>query len=148
MRTRYDNAFGRWLKTTMEEHGIKSSRGFISRGIDVAHTTIETILQGRQPSVQSAMKIAFAFHLPIPDALHMAGYPDLAAMWSPASSDSLAVGNQARDAEDIPAELQRVYQAQRQVYADLPQGVRQRFLESLLSNTELLGALISTRSDE
>lgn len=77
---RYDNAFGKWLKGVLEEHNISSSRQAKIR-TGIAHTTIESLIHGTQPNVNTVVRIAEAFHADIGECLRLAGHEDVASAW-------------------------------------------------------------------
>jgi plasmid maintenance system antidote protein VapI len=77
---RYNNEFGIWLEELYTRHGIKSSRQATPR-VGIAHTTLEDIRKGRQPTVETAIRIARGFNEDIEMALRLAGHHDIADAW-------------------------------------------------------------------
>ena len=77
MRVRHNTTFKEFLAALMKEHGITSSRQVRIR-TGVSHTTIEAILTGTQPSVETALRIASGFKVDHVEALKAAGFEDLA----------------------------------------------------------------------
>lgn len=77
MRVRHNNTFGEFLTKLMEMHGITSSRQARIR-TGISHTTIEALLAGTQPSVETALRIASGFKADQVEALRAAGFDELA----------------------------------------------------------------------
>lgn len=94
MSGNYNNTFGEWLKSKMDEHGLKSSRNVRPR-TGVSHTTIDDILAGTRPSVETAIKIARGFNESIPAVLLLAGYDDIVEAWD--NPHSLTIKEQSSD---------------------------------------------------
>jgi transcriptional regulator with XRE-family HTH domain len=76
----YNNEFGEWLRELLAGHGITSSRQVRQR-TGISHTTIDDILKGTRPSVETAIRIATGFGEDISRALQLAGYDDIVAAW-------------------------------------------------------------------
>lgn len=146
-----DMNFGEWLQGLFEEHGITSSRqGRIRTGI--SHTTLEEIIRGRQPSVESVVRIAKGFHEDPIYALRLAGHNDVAEMLEEGREEpetrleGSSGGSGEYHSDDIPPELQQVWSFQGKVYNELPPGkARDLYLESLRANAQSMRELVSVR---
>lgn len=106
MAVRGDNAFGEWLRGLMDKHRL-TLRGARAR-TGMAHTTLQDLLYGRRPTVETVVRIARGFHEDVPNALRLAGYDEFADMWQPESSADGAVRESDLSYEALPDDEQEV----------------------------------------
>lgn len=100
MGVAYNNEFGDWLREIMAQHGITSTRAVRQR-VKVSHTTIDDILHGSRPTVETVMKIAVGFHEDLKEALLLAGYDEMAEQVKTDSADTLQDLRQRYDTDAL-----------------------------------------------
>ena len=151
MGVAYNNEFGDWLRELLAKRGITSSRQVRQR-TGISHTTIDDILKGTRPSVETAIRIAKGFGADISQALGLAGYEDIVEAWQGASEPSRQLDEEPLDEyhpDDVPPELRRVSERHGRVYAALPPGkARDQYIKRLEADDEAYLEMLRTLSAE
>jgi transcriptional regulator with XRE-family HTH domain len=74
-----ENSFAEWLQSQLDERKLSSRQANIRT--NVSYTTIDNILRGTQPGVETVVRIAKGFNADIGECLRLAGHTEVADLW-------------------------------------------------------------------
>lgn len=93
------NSFAEWLQAQLDTRNLSSRQAYIRT--NVSYTTIDNILRGTQPGVETVVRIAKGFNADIGECLRLAGHTEVADLWQAREQ-----GSSGGDVESAPAPSQ------------------------------------------
>lgn len=96
------NSFSEWLRSQLDARDISSRQAYIRT--KVSYTTIDSILRGTQPGVETVIRLAKGFNADIVECLRLAGYTEIADLWGTRGTTEAETASSQNELTYEPAE--------------------------------------------